>query len=335
MTEFWTAVLALTILLYVLLDGFDLGVGMLLALMPDERGRRHMLAAIAPVWDGNETWLVLSATVLFGVFPLVYSTLLSAFYLPMMAMLAALILRGVSFEFREKSRGKRAFWDWCFILGSLVASFIQGVTVGALVEGVPIVDGRYSGGAFSWLSPFALLCGLGLCLGYALLGAGWLTHKTTQDVQGLAFRMLPRLLVGVLAFLAVIFFYSFKLDLAVLVRWLERPVLFVFPLVGAVVCAVMTFAIRQRWELIPFLCGILIFGAAFATLAVSFYPYMIPFSITIAEAAAPHSSQAFIFWGAGVVVLPITVIYTLVVYFVFKGKVTDRQSYDDVTTGVE
>jgi cytochrome d ubiquinol oxidase subunit II len=335
MTEFWTAALALTILLYVLLDGFDLGVGMLLILMPDERGRRHMLAAIAPVWDGNETWLVLSATVLFGVFPLVYSTLLSAFYLPMMAMLAGLILRGVSFEFREKSRRNRAFWDWCFILGSLVASFIQGMTVGALVKGLPIVDGRYTGGAFSWFSPFALLCGLGLCLGYALLGAGWLTHKTTHDVQTLAFRLLPYLLGAVLAFLAVIFVYSLTLDLAVMHRWLERPVLFVFPLLGAIVCGAMAFSIQHRRELIPFLCGIAIFAAAFATLAVSFYPYMIPFSVTIAEAAAPQSSQTFIFWGAGIIVLPITVIYTLVVYFVFKGKVTDFESYDGAANSSE
>ena len=328
MTEFWTAVLAFTILLYVVLDGFDLGVGMLLALMPDERGKRHMLAAIAPVWDGNETWLVVAATVLFAVFPLVYSILLSAFYLPMFVMLAGLILRGVSFEFRERSNHK-AFWDWCFILGSLVATFVQGVAIGGLVEGLPIVDGRYAGGPFGWLSPFAVLCGVGLCLGYALLGASWLTRKTAHDVQALAFRILPRLLFSVLAFLVVIFVYSLALDLAVMDRWLERPVLFVFPLIGAALCALMARAIRQRRELMPFLCCTGIFAAAFATLAVSFYPYMIPFSVTIADAAAPQSSQSFIFWGAGIVVLPITVVYTLVVYFIFKGKVTERDTYDD------
>jgi cytochrome d ubiquinol oxidase subunit II len=328
MTEFWTVVLAITLLLYVTLDGFDLGVGMLLALMPGDRGRRHMLAAIAPVWDGNETWLVLAATVLFGVFPLVYSTLLSAFYLPVMIMLAGLILRGVSFEFRERSSHK-GFWDWCFILGSLVASFIQGMTVGALVEGLPIENGVYVGGPLGWFSPFAVMCGLGLCLGYSMLGAGWLTRKTSADVQALAFRLLPGLLAGVLVFLAVIFFYSVTIDLAILERWLERPVLVIFPLIGATAFVVMARAVKRRRELLPFLCGLVIFAAAFATLAVSFYPYMIPFSITIAEAAAPPSSQSFVFWGAGVVVLPITVIYTLVVYFVFKGKVALEDGYGE------
>jgi cytochrome d ubiquinol oxidase subunit II len=328
MIEFWTGALALTIFLYVLLDGFDLGVGMLLALAPDDRGRRSMLAAIAPVWDGNETWLVLTASILFGIFPLVYATLLSAFYLPLIVMLAGLILRGVSFEFREKSIRGRRFWDWCFILGSLVATFIQGMTVGALVEGLPIVDGHYVGGPFGWCSPFALLCGVGLCLGYALLGAGWLTYKTTHDVQALAFRLLPGLLMGVLAFLAIVFIVALLLHLRVMTRWLEQPLLFVFPLIGAIACWAMIGAIRRRRELVPFLCGLVVFAAAFGTLAVSFYPYMIPFSITVAEAAAPRSSQAFLFWGAGLVVLPITLVYTLVVYFVFKGKVAaDDSSY--------
>jgi len=327
MIEFWTCALALTIFLYVVLDGFDLGVGMLLALVPDETGRRHMLASIAPVWDGNETWLVLNASILFGVFPLAYATLLSAFYLPLMVMLAGLILRGVSFEFRAKSTGARRFWDWCFILGSLVATFIQGTAVGALVQGLPIVDGQYTGGAFGWCSPFALLCGLGLCLGYALLGAGWLTYKTTHDVQAFAFRLLPWLLLSVLAFLLVIFIASLLLDLRVMNRWLERPILLIFPLAGAIACVVMMRAIRRRRELLPYLCGLVIFAAAFGTLAVSFYPYMIPFSITVAEAAAPHSSQSFLFWGAGLVVLPITLVYTTVVYFVFKGKVVSSSSY--------
>lgn len=332
MTEFWTAALALSILLYVLLDGFDLGVGMLLALMPGERGRRHMLSAIAPVWDGNETWLVVAGTILFGVFPLVYATLLSAFYLPIIIMLAGLILRGVSFEFREKSRHP-AFWTWCFILGALVATFVQGVAIGALVEGLPVEGGRYAGGAFSWLSPFAVLCGIALVLGYALLGAGWLTRKTSDDVQAFAFGILPKLLLAVLVLLAAIFAYSLTLHLAVMDRWLQRPVLIVFPAIGALACAATAIAIRRRMELAPFLCAAAIFAAAFATLAVSFYPYIIPFSITIAEAAAPPSSQAFMFWGAGIFVLPITLIYTLAVYFVFKGKVDPDASYGPSARG--
>jgi cytochrome d ubiquinol oxidase subunit II len=318
--DFWVSALALTIFLYVTLDGFDLGVGMLFPLMRDETGRRHMLASIAPVWDGNETWLVLNATILFGMFPLVYATLLSAFYLPLYVMLAALIFRGVAFEFREKSELMRPFWDAGFVIGSYVASFIQGVTVGALVLGLPIVDGHYTGGPFHWAAPFALLCGVGLCLGYMLLGAGWLTYKTAADVQHLAFRMLPRLLAGVLVFLFIAFCSALWLDLPVMHRWLDRPVLVVFPLLGVLACGLPHWSVRRRRELLPFLSGLAIFAAAMGTLAVSFYPYMIPFSITVADAAAPASSQMFLFWGAGLVALPLTLIYTLVVYFVFKGK---------------
>ena len=322
MTEFWTGALALTIYLYVTLDGFDLGVGMLFPLIRGEAGRRHMLASIAPVWDGNETWLVLNATILFGMFPLVYATLLSAFYLPLFVMLAALIFRGVAFEFREKSRRMRWFWDAGFVVGSYVATFIQGVTVGALVNELPIVNGRYVGGVFGWVSPFALLCGAGLWLGYMLLGAGWLTYKSTADVQNLAFRLLPKLMTGVLGFLGIAFCAALYLHLPVMHRWIDRPVLLVFPLAGVLACWLLIWSVSRRRELLPFLAGLAIFAAAMGTLAVSLYPYMIPFSITVADAAAPYSSQVFLFWGAGLVALPLTLIYTLVVYFVFKGKTT-------------
>jgi cytochrome bd ubiquinol oxidase subunit II len=327
MISFWTCALGLTLLLYVTLDGFDLGVGMLFPFAPDETARRHMLAAISPVWDGNETWLIIAASILFGAFPLVYATLLSAFYLPMIVMLAALILRGVAFEFRYKSHGLGFLWDAGFVGGSFVVSFIQGTAVGALVEGLAIQDNRYVGGPWGWLSPFALLCGLGLCFGYALLGAGWLTYKTAADVQALAFRVLPRLTVAVLCFLVIAFVLALSLDLRVMHRWLEEPILALFPVIGIVACVVLYVAIQRRYTLVPFFCGIAIFAAAFATLAVSFYPYMVPFSITIDAAASPTASLSFMFWGAGAFVLPITLIYTLVVYFVFKGKVDPNVEY--------
>jgi cytochrome bd ubiquinol oxidase subunit II len=327
MIGFWTFALGLSILLYVTLDGFDLGVGILFPFAPDETARRHMLSAISPVWDGNETWLVIAASILFGVFPLVYSTLLSALYLPLIVMLAALIFRGIAFEFRYKSRGLRWLWDLGFAGGSFIASFVQGTAVGALVEGLTIQDGRYIGGPFAWVSPFALLCGLGLCLGYCLLGAGWLTYRTADDVQSFAFRLLPRLMIAVLIFLAAVFALALGLDLRVMHRWLEQPELALFPAVGIAACAIFYVAIRKHYPLVPFLCGLAIFAAAFGTLAVSFYPYMVPFSITIQEAAAPQESLAFLFWGAGVFVLPITLIYTLVVYFVFKGKVDPNAEY--------
>jgi len=328
MIDFWLGALALTILLYVILDGFDLGVGMLFVLVPDETGRRHMLSAIAPVWDGNETWLVLNAMILVSAFPLVFATLFSAFYLPMLLMVAALIFRGVAFEFRHKSHRMRRVWDAGFVVGSFAASFIQGMAVGALVEGLPIANDHYIGGAFGWLSSFSLLCGIGLCLGYALLGAGWLTYKTAADVQALSFRLLPKLLAGVLTFLAIVFVLALRLHLEVMSRWFDRPILVLFPAIGLFACAVMAWAIARRKELVPFLCAAAIFAAALGTLAVSFYPYMIPFSIRAEDAAANHTSLAFLFWGAGVFVLPITVIYTLVVYFIFKGKIEiDGESY--------
>jgi cytochrome d ubiquinol oxidase subunit II len=325
---FWTIALGLTVLLYVTLDGFDLGVGMLFPFAPDEVAKRQMLGAISPVWDGNETWLVMTASILFAVFPLAYATLLSAFYLPLIVMLMALIFRGVAFEFRYKSDRLRPIWDAGFAGGSLIAGFVQGAAVGALVDGLAFQNGHYVGGPFGWLSPFALLCGAGLCLGYCLLGAGWLAYKTTGNTAALAFLALPRLTIAVLFFLAAAFIAAIRLDLRVMDRWLERPFLAFFPFIGIVACIALGFAIKRRYPLVPYLSGMAIFASAFATLAVSFYPYIVPFSITIAEAAAPLSSQYFVFWGAGLVVLPITIAYTLIVYFVFKGKVDPEARYD-------
>lgn len=321
MIEFWAAALALSLLLYVVLDGFDLGIGMLFAIAPNELARRHMMQSISPVWDGNETWLVVAAATLFGAFPLVYSVLLSAFYLPLIVMLLALILRGVAFEFRYRAVGLKRVWDVGFSGGSFVATFMQGATVGALVQELPMQGVRYVGGPFGWLSPFALLCGLGLCLGYALLGAGWLTYKTETDTRDLGYRYMPWLLGGVLLFLLAAGAYALSMQLRVLHRWVELPAMLVLPLLGLLACGGMVVAIRRRIDWLPFLMTAVIFAAAFATLAASFLPYMVPFTITLDQAASPESSLSFMFWGAGIVVLPITVIYTLAVYWIFKGKV--------------
>ena len=327
MADFWAGALGLTLLLYVLLDGFDLGVGMLFGIAPDEAARRHMMQAIAPVWDGNETWLVLAATILFGAFPLVYSLLLSAFYLPLLVMLAALILRGVAFEFRYKAVGFRRVWDAGFAGGSLLAAFVQGVAIGAMVQELPILGGHYVGGPFGWLSPFALLCGVGLCAGYALLGAAWLCSKTVEDVRDFGYRLLPWLLGTVLLFLLAAFAYALGMNLRVLHRWVERPVMLLLPVIGVTACAGLVIGIRRRSDALLFPMAALIFGAAFATLAASFLPYMVPFSVTVQQAASPHSSLAFMFWGAGVFVLPITLVYTLMVYWVFKGKIAPAAEY--------
>jgi cytochrome bd ubiquinol oxidase subunit II len=321
MITFWVAVLAVSTLLYVLLDGFDLGVGLLFGLTRDEEQRRAMLGAVSPIWDGNETWLVVTGVVLWGAFPIVYATLLSVFYLPLLVMLAGLILRGVAFEFRSKAGRIRWIWDWSFVGGSLAATFIQGMTVGALVEGLPIKDDQYTGGDLGWFSPFAALCGVGLCLGYALLGASWLIRKCEGEIRDCAYRQLPYLAVGVLIFLAAVFVYALAENLPILTRWLERPYLFALPTLGAIAVAALAISIRRRRDSWPFYAVAAIFLSAFATLAISFWPYMIPFVITIDDAASPHSSLAFMFWGAGLFVFPLMLIYTIVSYRVFRGKV--------------
>jgi cytochrome bd ubiquinol oxidase subunit II len=326
MVSYWVFVLALSILLYVLLDGFDLGIGILFGLTRDEAKRRGMMAAVASVWDGNETWLVVSGVVLWGAFPIVYATLFSAFYLALLLMLAGLILRGVAFEFRYKAERMRPVWDFGFSGGSFVAAFIQGTMVGALVQGLPVANGHYIGGEFGWVSPFALICGVGLCLGYTLLGACWLVRKSQGELRESAYRLIPYLSIGLFVFLIVVFGYALAENLRVISRWLERPYLFVFPAIGAVAAIILALSVRTRRDGLPFYMVSLIFIAAFGTLAISFWPYMIPFSITIAEAAGPHSSLAFMFWGAGLFVFPLMLIYTVISYSVFRGKVGSSES---------
>jgi cytochrome bd ubiquinol oxidase subunit II len=322
MVWFWAFVLALSVLLYVLLDGFDLGIGILFGATRNEAKRRGMMAAVAPVWDGNETWLVVAGVVLWGAFPVVYATLFSAFYLALLVMLAGLILRGVAFEFRYKAERMRSVWDLGFAGGSLVAAFIQGMMVGALVEGLAVANGRYVGGEFGWLSPFAVICGVGLCLGYALLGACWLVRKGEGELRESAYQLIPYLSIGLLIFLIVVFSYALAENLRVIGRWLERPYLFVFPAIGVVAAIVLAVSVRSRRDGLPFYMVSLIFIAAFGTLAISFWPYMIPFSITVEDAAAPHASLAFMFWGEGLFVFPLMLVYTAISYSVFRGKVT-------------
>ncbi|MEW6254659.1 MAG: cytochrome d ubiquinol oxidase subunit II [Pseudomonadota bacterium] len=327
MITFWASVLGLAILLYILLDGFDLGVGMLFPFAGGEAERRRMLASIAPVWDGNETWLVVSAATLFGAFPAVFSIILSAFYLPLFLMLAGLILRGVAFEFRYKATVSRPIWDFGFVAGSYVAAFVQGTAVGAIVQGLPIAHGQFTGGALSWASPFSLFCGLGLCIGYALMGACWVAGKSDGTLRDFCLRVLPGLMAALLAFLLAVFLWSLEIRLGVLHRWIERPVMLLCPLVGLIAFAGLAACVRRRDARFLFLCGAMIFIAAFATLAGSFLPYILPFSLTLWEAAAPLSSLRFLFWGAGVFVLPLTLAYTLIVYFIFRGKMVGDREY--------
>ena len=328
MIEFWVAALSLSLLLYVLLDGFDLGVGILFPFAPDERSRRHLLASISPVWDGNETWLVVAATILFGAFPLVYSIAVSAFYLPVILMLLSLILRGVAFEFRYKAGSvMRRVWDAGFVGGSYIATFVQGTLVGAFVVELPIDGVRFTGGPLFWLHPLALSCGAGLCIGYAMIAACWLVGKTDGNTRAFGYRILPGLAVALLVFLAVSFGISLHYHLHVMDRWAQRPALALFPAAALLAGAGIGWGWKNQHDHWMFPCGAVIFIAAFGTLAASFLPYMVPFTITVEQAAAPPYSLEFMFWGAGLIEMPLTLAYTAAVYFIFRGRVTDADGY--------
>jgi cytochrome d ubiquinol oxidase subunit II len=319
---FWAAVIALAILAYVILDGFDIGVGILFGPERDERRRGEMLNTIAPFWDGNETWLVVIGAGLFGAFPAVYAVFLGAFYLPVLLMLVGLIFRGVAFEFRYRSAAMQPFWDAGFFYGSAMIAFVQGAAVGALLRGVPVENMQYAGGSFGWLHPFPVLTGIGLMLGYALLGACWIAFKTVGTLQDWAFRRIPRLVVGVFAVLGLAFLFTLFGDAEVARQGAVRlhglgllpPILCVLALAGVLVSA------RARRDKAPFAMAVAFFLMAFLTLAVMIWPFMIPYAITVVDAAAPEQSLRFFFY-AGIIVLPVITIYTIGKYWIFRGKV--------------
>jgi cytochrome d ubiquinol oxidase subunit II len=234
--------------------------------------------------------------------------------------MAGLILRGGAFEFRGKATHSRPLWDAAFFGGSLVAAFTQGLMVGALVEGLPVSAGEYTGGALGWLSPFAVLCGAALSFGYALLGACWLIRKTQGELQQDAYRLISQSSLGLALLLVFIFVYSLTEHLRVMSRWLERPGLFLFPAVGVAAAIALARSARKHNDRVPLLMAALGFAAAFGTFLVTFWPYMIPFSVTIDQAAAPQSSLSFMFWGEGLFVLPLMLVYTAISYRVFWGK---------------
>jgi len=317
---FWAAVIACSILLYVVLDGFDLGVGVLFGTTRNEAHRVRMMNTIAPFWDGNETWLVVIGAGLFAAFPDVYAVFLSAFYFPVLLLLFGLIFRGIAFEFRFRSKRMRGVWDWGFFLGSTAVAFVQGAAVGAMMRGIPVVDGQYAGGPFGWLHPFPVLTGIGLVLGYALLGAGWLVLKSEGELHDWAYRRIRWLTVGVLAVLSLAFTVTFDYSIFARSDLLLRPWGPVFPMIGVLALATILVGARRHRDRLPFTMTVLFFLAAFLSLVVMFRPYMIPYSITAASAAAPQASLQFLFYG-GVVVLPVIAIYTIGVYWVFRGKV--------------
>jgi len=318
---FFAGVIVVAILLYVILDGFDLGIGILFGTTRDEALRDEMMAAIAPFWDGNETWLVVIGALLFAAFPTAYAVFLPAFYIPVLLLLVGLIFRGVAFEFRHA--GARPLWNHGFWLGSAVAAFVQGAAVGAMIRGITVVRGQYLGGPFDWLALLPVLCGIGLILGYALLGAGWLVLKCDGALREWARRRIPWLAIAVLVVLAFAFNETLAERERIGTDLEDRSWGAVFPAIGLLAIVGVFLGVYWRRDAVPFAMTVVFFASAFLTLAVLFWPYMIPYRITVANAAAPDASLSFLFWGA-IVVLPVIAIYTIAVYWLFRGKVMRR-----------
>lgn len=317
---FWAAVIAVSILLYVILDGFSLGVGMLFGSTRHEPHRVAMMNAVAPFWDGNGTWLILIAASLFAAFPVVYAVFLGAFYIPLALLLFGLIFRGVAFEFRYRSKAMRKVWDYGFSLGSMLVTFVQGAAIGAMMGGLPVVDEQFAGGSFDWLSGFSLLTGAGLLLGYCLLGASWLVLKTEGELRDWAYARIPWLVAGILIVLSLAAIQPTELSQMTQAHWQERRWALVLPLIAGLALLGILLGVWKKHDLLPFAMSAVFFAAAFLTLGVSFWPYMIPDAITVANAAAPQASLSFLFYGAGIFVLPLVAAYTIRVYWIFRGK---------------
>ncbi len=325
----WITLIAVAIFMYVLLDGFVLGTGILFPFAPGDGDRDTMMTSVAPIWDGNETWLVLGGGGLFAVFPLAYSIVLPALYLPFIIMLLALVFRGVAFEFRFKARTSRHLWDKAFFWGSLVATFSQGLILGKFVNGFPLEGTRYTGGAFEWLTPFGLLVGLAMVAGYALLGSTWLILKAPGELESWARRVTLRLLPLVLGFLALISLWVPFLDNDIADRWFSLPnflYLSPVPIVTAVVGFALWRSARGGGHASPFVLTMCLFTLGYAGLAISLWPNIVPYEISFWQAAAAPGSQGFLLVGS-LIALPAVFGYTAYSYYVFRGKVTETHSY--------
>ena len=326
----WAIIIIFGIMMYVVMDGFDLGIGILFPFIKGESDRDVMMNTVAPVWDGNETWLVLGGAALFGAFPLAYSVVLSALYLPLMLMLMGLIFRGVAFEFRFKARPeKRHIWDKSFIGGSLVATFFQGVALGAFIDGIPVVDRQYAGGGLDWLSPFTVFCGIALIVAYALLGCTWLIMKTEGHLQERMHKLGRPLALGVLVLMGVVSLWTPLAHSEIAARWFTLPNLFWFlpvPILVLVTMYGLLKAIARNAHYTPFLLTLVLIFLGYSGLGISLWPNIIPPSISIWDAAAPPQSQGFMLVGT-LFIIPFILGYTFWSYYVFRGKVTHEDGY--------
>jgi cytochrome d ubiquinol oxidase subunit II len=317
------------VFVYVVMDGFDLGLGILFPLFPKKEDRDVMMNSVAPVWDGNETWLVLGGGGLFAAFPLAYAVLMPALYTPIIAMLLGLVFRGVAFEFRWRSQRERNRWDLAFAGGSLVAALAQGIALGAILQGVQVANRAYAGGWWDWLTPFSILTGIAVVIGYCLLGATWLVMKTTDDLREKAYRLSWWLLFAMLGAIGAVSLATPFLDVEYARRWFTWPnVLFTapVPIAVAAVTALLLQSLARRQDYKPFVLSLVLFALSYAGLGISMYPYIVPRSITIWQAAAPESSQIFMLVGVSILI-PIILIYTGWAYWVFRGKVDPQSGY--------
>ncbi|PWQ93958.1 cytochrome d ubiquinol oxidase subunit II [Leucothrix arctica] len=325
----WAIIIAFAVLTYVMLDGFDLGIGILFPFADSEQDKSVMMNSIAPVWDGNETWLVLGGGGLFAVFPLAYAVIMPALYMPITLMLLALIFRGVAFEYRWRTVSWKPVWDAAFFGGSIVAAFTQGIALGAMVQGIKVVDRAYAGGWWDWLTPFSILTGFAVIVGYGLLGSTWLILKTEGELQSKMRGYAKWLGIGTLGFLGLVSILTPFQDAAYFQRWFSLPGSIFSVLVPSLVglCTWLLFTgLKNKKEIQPFLASLSLFILSFIGIVISFYPNIVPPSLTIVEAAAPDSSLKFTLAGT-IFLVPLILIYTAYSYWVFRGKVNPDEGY--------
>jgi cytochrome d ubiquinol oxidase subunit II len=326
----WAFVIAFAVFVYVVMDGFDLGLGILFPLFPNKADGDVIMNSIAPVWDGNETWLVLGGGGLMAAFPLAYAVLMPALYTPMIAMLIGLIFRGVAFEFRWRTtESNRNRWDLAFAGGSLLAALAQGIALGAILQGVHVEGRHYAGGWWDWLTPFSLLTGLALIIGYALLGTTWLVLKTESELRDKAYRLSWPLLFAMLGAIGAVSIATPFLHIQYAQRWFTWPNIILtapVPVAVAGVTALLLRSLTRKQDHRPFFLSLVLFALSYAGLGISMWPYIVPQSITIWQAASPENSQLFMLVGVAVLV-PLILAYTAWAYWVFRGKVRAEHGY--------
>jgi len=325
----WTIILGVSVFMYVLLVGFDLGIGILFPMARDDDARTLMMTSVAPVWDGNETWLVLGGLGLLAIFPLAFAIIMPAVYFPLLLMLLGLIFRGVAFEFRLKETAHRHWWDRAFFFGSTIATFAQGVVLGMFVQGFEVTGRSFSGTSFDWIRPFPLATGVGLLFGYTLLGATWVVMKTEGDLQAWARGRATIALYGVLAFIAMVSVWTPLLHEEIARRWFSLPNLLYFaivPVITGVIAWGTWRGLRRDSDYVPFIGAMGLFAMCYLGLGISVFPYVVPWTITLWDAASSPGSQAFLLVGT-LVILPIVFMYTGWSYYVFRGKVRAELGY--------